>query len=147
MYCGLWYMTVNRAFLLILLLEDGNDRARLKSKLLLYLVLWVRARITLVVYLISLSTSYVCGLLFSSNALRRFYLLHATFVTCALLSCPPPQPIPRPRSAAPIIPSLILLISAPCAPFPPAGLIYIAPSAPIRPPSAALPNTGITVDY
>ena len=36
-----WHMMVNRAFMLKLLLDGENDRARLESKLLLYLFLWV----------------------------------------------------------------------------------------------------------
>ena len=125
MYCSLWYMAVNKGFMLILLLDGGNSRGRRERKLLLYLVLWVCVRIIQVLIFTFVCIVCVwpsvfpqCSPLFFS-ATRRCHRLYAPLLSSA-------QPIPYPRSAPPILPSLIRLISAPSAPSPPADISYIS---------------------
>ena len=43
-------------------------------------------------FFLEIFMSYVCGLLFSSDALRCFSLLHADVIAYTLLSCPPLNP-------------------------------------------------------
>ena len=147
MYCSLWYMAVNKGFMLILLLDGGNSRGRRERKLLLYLVLWVCVRI------IQVLIFYVC--LYRMCVAFCFPpMLSAVFLCYTQMSSPVPSslvlrsthPLSSFSASHPPLPHPFDLrpkCSLPSSRY----LIYIASSALIRPPSGALPNTGITVDF
>lgn len=96
-YRSMFCRIVNRVFMLGMLLNDGKAR--------LYHICFVGGgSITFWCILVRVFLSYVCGLLFSCDALRLFSVLHAV-IASTFIFCPPLDPSPiavqRPPSYSP----------------------------------------------